>query len=264
LSDVRRGTAPLLASFAVLVFAGCVHEREKVVGIVPEGALAPPQARGRETTESSWSRRAFGRRGGRGAAVVEEDTETSRRAFGGGGASRADAEVFFTSAASRPPHEFAPATATTVPVAESHSDRAVPGPAVVRAAAPPAHRPIAATTSLEEVAREKFLVATTTVAAQRATLYVPAAYAAEVSLAGATVTDDAPGRRTATGSGVATLRRLTVRAGQVTVVVREGNPDVQLTARGDVSLRSDQPASLLDEAGLRGLFLKNDGYTPLR
>ncbi len=44
----------------------------------------------------------------------------------------------------------------------------------------------------------------------------------------------------------------------------EGAPDLQLSARGNVSLRSDQPASVIDETGLQSLLLRNDGYTPLR
>jgi hypothetical protein len=256
---VRRRLAPLACSAAALALAlaGCVHEREKVVGIVPEGALAPPSARDRADRESSWSERAFGRRRGRGAEAATADGGAPRWGRETVAAPRAETASF------RAPTDAGSTPAFATAAVEAPG-RSTPEPAVARTAAPAAHRAIAATTSLEDVAREKFLVATTTIAAQRATLYVPAAYAAEISLTGATVSDDAPGRRTATGTGVVTLRRLTVKAAQVTVVVRDGNPDVQLTARGDVSLHSDQPASVLDETGLRSLFLKNDGYTPFR
>ncbi len=246
---MRRRLVSLLGTLAALSLPACVHERTKVVGNVPEGALAPPSPRDRASRESTWSERAFGRRRGRGA----------------------EATSFEASRDAGPAPEFVPASYSTAPApaadaadAAAGPERSAPPPAVVRSSAPPAHRAIPATTSLADVAREKFLVATTTVTAQRVTLYVPAAYAAEVSLLGAAVSDDAPGRRTAAGSGVATLRRLTVKATQLTVVVRDGNPDLQLTARGDVSLHSDQPASVLDESGLKSLFLKNDGYTPLR
>lgn len=114
--------------------------------------------------------------------------------------------------------------------------------------APPAHRAIPAGESLEARAREKFLASATEVFAERATLYVPRAYEPEIVREGLTIV---------------TLRRLTVRASQLTVVVRDGNPDIQLSARGGVSFRSDQPASILEESGLRSLLLKNDGYTPL-
>ncbi len=120
---------------------------------------------------------------------------------------------------------------------------------VATSVAPPAHRPLPAGETLEDRARTKFLASTTDVSADRATLYVPRAYAGEVSREGATVVR---------------LRRLTVRAGQLNVVVRDDNPDLQLSARGGVSFRSDQPASVIEETGLRSLLLKNDGYTPLR
>ena len=130
------------------------------------------------------------------------------------------------------------------PVAEPVLDRTV---AVSDAA--PAHRPIPAGESLEDRARTKFLSSPTEISADRATLYVPRAYENELLRQGTTVV---------------ALRRLTVRASQLTVVVRDGNPDVQLSARGSVSFRSDQPASVIEETGLRSLLLKNDGYTPLR
>ena len=277
----REALVPLLLLVAPAL-AGCVHEREKVVGIVPEGALAPPDPRDRASRETAWSERAFGRRRARGAerAAFASAREDGRATYASPPAALASyAPVPLeasddaaergsergTDRASASPTSGTPATGAPPTRAPANAaPAAAPPPPVVRAAAPPAHRPIAATTSLADVAREKFLASVTEVGAQRATLYVPAAYAAEVSLTGATVSDDAPGRRTATGSAVATLRHLTVRGAQVTVVVREGDPDLQLTARGDVSLRSDPPASALDETGLKALFLKNDGYTPLR
>jgi hypothetical protein len=141
------------------------------------------------------------------------------------------------------------------------------GPAERRAApvSYAAHRPLPVGASLEERARERFLGSETTVVAREATVYVPERYAREASLRGASVEEKGPGRRVAVGDAVLTLRRLTVRAASVTFVVRrDGKDDVQLSARGEVSFRSDQPASVLEESGLRGLLLRNDAHTPLR
>ncbi len=130
---------------------------------------------------------------------------------------------------------------------------------------PAAHKPLPPGVTVEEAAREKFLWAPTVVEAQKATFYCSAALAAEATLTGSVTTDDGPGRRTAAGHAVLTLRRLIVRAERVTLVVRsDGKRDVQLTARGGVSLRSEQAASVIEETGLKSLLLTNDGYTPLR
>ena len=130
---------------------------------------------------------------------------------------------------------------------------------------PPAHRPLAAGRTLEEAARETFLESATTIDAEKATVTVPAAYAAEASLQGTVVKEEGPGRRVAEGVATLTLRRLTVRARRIVFVAREGaGGDVQITARGGVTLRSDQPASVIEETGLRSLILTNDGYVPLR
>src|SRR5207247_813767 len=134
-----------------------------------------------------------------------------------------------------------------------------------RPAPPPSHRPLPASVSLEALAREKFLNAETTVTAATATVYVPTAYAGEAALTGDATTPDAAGRRTATGDATLVLRRLTVRAARVTLVIRPaGEDDLQLTARGRVSFRSSQPGLAIDERDLASLFLRNDGYTPLR
>jgi hypothetical protein len=133
-------------------------------------------------------------------------------------------------------------------------------------AAPAAHRPLAAGKTLEEVAREKFLSAATTIDAEKATVTVPAALAAEASLRGTTVREDGgPNRRVAEGVAVLTLRRLTVKARRIVLVARDdGKDDVQVSARGNASLESDQPASVVHESGLKALLLTNDGYVPLR
>lgn len=208
---------PLVASLALLAVAGCVHERSKSIGVVPEGALA---------RESAGSERAFAP----------------------------------TAAPSRtrvPPPIRSPEP-------EPEAAAAVVAPRDGAPAPPAAHRAIPAGESLADRARDTFLSSTTDLAAERVTLYVPRALASEVSLEGTTVADDGPGRRVAAGAAVLRLRRLTVRAASLTVVVRDDNPNLQASARGGVSLRSDQPASVVEESGLRSLILRNDGYTPLR
>jgi hypothetical protein len=142
-------------------------------------------------------------------------------------------------------------------------------PAPDRASAPPptyqGHRALPANVSLEERARTRFLESETTVVAREATVHLPERYAREASLRGAAVEEKDGGRRVAVGDAVLALRRLTVRAAAVTLVTRtDGKDDVQVSARGDVSFRSDQPASVLEEEGLRALFLRNDAHTPLR
>jgi hypothetical protein len=130
---------------------------------------------------------------------------------------------------------------------------------------PPAHRPLAAGRTLEEAARETFLESATTIEAEKATVTVPASYAGEASLLGTVVKEEGPGRRVAEGVATLTLRRLKVSARRIVLVAREGaGGDVQITARGGVRLRSDQPASVIEETGLRSLILTNDGSVPLR
>lgn len=205
----------------------CVHERSKApIGTFPEGVLARPAE-----ADSSWSARAFG--GPRDLPVL--------------------CQTPYVQAAS--PEELRVPCQTPSVQASA--------PSVKTSAAPPAHRPIPAGESLAERARSKFLTATTEVNATRATLYVPRELAGEVALNGENVAEEGAGRRTASGRAVVRLRRLTLSASRVTVVVRDAGSDVQLSARGDVSMRSDQPASVIEESGLRSLLLLNDGYTPL-
>jgi hypothetical protein len=142
---------------------------------------------------------------------------------------------------------------------------AAAGPAHEVAGPYAGHRPLEAGVSLEQALREKFLNALTTVEAEKATLYLPPALAAQARLTGANVVEEAPGRRVATGSAVLVLRRLTVRAARLTLVARDdGTPDVSLHARGRVTFHADLPASVIEERDLKSLILRNDGYTPLR
>ena len=228
---MRAAFLPLSA--AALALAGCVHERGKALVTVPAGAMAQGPAGP--------------------ASVPPREREAFRRA--------ADRSATLVSASvdgwdPLPPRgESADASVAALP-------REAP---VKTSAAPRAHARLAPGASLEQRARETFLDAETTIDAESATVYLPPAYASEASLAGAAVTEDQAGRRTADGSAALTVRRLTVRARRVTLVIRsDGLADVQVTARGAVSLRSDQPASVVEETGLRSLFLRNDGYVPLR
>jgi hypothetical protein len=145
-------------------------------------------------------------------------------------------------------------------------------PAAATAAPPPSpagpyagHRPLPAGTSVEQAQRERFLASPTTVVAERATLYLPAALAAEARLSGASVVEEAPGRRVATGDAVLVVRRLTVRAARVTLVARDdGTSDLALSARGRVAFHADLPASVIEERDLKTLLIRNDAFTPLR
>jgi hypothetical protein len=111
--------------------------------------------------------------------------------------------------------------------------------------------------------REKYLASQTTIDAEQATVYLPAAFSPEAFLTGAAVAEESAGRRVATGDAVLVVRRLTVRARRLTLVVRS-EEDVQVTARGDVSFVTFQGSATLAERGLRSLLVRNDGYTPLR
>ena len=217
----------------LLVLAGCVHERVKALVTVPAGAMAAGPAGP--------------------ASVPPREREAYRR--------RADTTATLASASADGWDSLAPGGEGAV----ASSGAFERGPAVKTSAAPPAHARLAPGASLEQRAREAFLNALTTIDAESATVYLAPGYASEASLAGAAVTEDRASRRTADGSAVLTIRRLTVRARRVTLVVRsDGLLDVQVAARGAVSLRSDQPASVVEETGLRSLLLRNDGYVPLR
>jgi hypothetical protein len=139
---------------------------------------------------------------------------------------------------------------------------AFPAPA---AAAPRPPRGDPARPAVPLAPRDVFLSSETEIAAGKATVHVPAALAAEAALTGGAVEDDGAGRRVATGGAVLRLRRLVVRAERLTVVVRPpGEDDFQVSARGGVSFRSEQPRSRLSETDLKSLLLTNDSFVPLR
>ena len=122
-------------------------------------------------------------------------------------------------------------------------------PTVQVSTAPKAHRALEQGLSLERRAQETCLRCETLVEADKVTLYVSPALAAEARV----------------GEHVLTLRRLTIRASTLRLVARtDGLDDLSLSARGHVRFRSDRPASILDEQDLKSLLVHNEGYTPLR
>ena len=252
---------------ASLSATACVHQREKPLAILPEGALAP-DARG-ATTGPRPARRPSGVptaqlcsyvprsvAGGDDMPAVSSDepaavTSSSAR---GDGAHRAQSSE-------RARQESATALADHA----RSSDATVATDGLVRhSSAPPAHQAIAADVSLEQVAREAFLSCDSSVVAEKAAVFVPARYAPEIQLTGLAVESPSPGRRVAS-AGALRLRRLTVRAASLTVTVRDdGREDFSIQARGDVSFDADRPASVIAERHLKMLLVTNDRYTPLR
>ena len=238
----------------------CVHEREKAFAHVEAGALAPRavRARPRRPTRAAPPARkgwgAFRRREGvlagasGGAGLVD-------RSGGGGGRSDAATRGVVPdpeSGATFVPTSLSTASATEgaspivdvprVPADDDGGVRVEPGPRIGTSSAPPAHRPLPPGASLERIAREKFLSAETEIRAEKVTLYVPAVYAAEASLTGATVVEEAPGRRTAVGGATLVLRRLTIRAERLTLVAKsDPASDVQLL-RARRRLPAQRPA----------------------
>lgn len=212
---------------------GCVTERQKSVAILEEGSLAPPEARA--ALVGGAGRGARGYRRPRSPASGAAATTTALDRPLPAVTEVATAELGADVVGERP----APEVAAQV----------VPAP-FKTSAAPRAHAPVADVATLERRRRETFLACTTTIRAEKATLFVPARYAAEAVL---------------TGTTRLTLRHLTIDAKTVKLVVRtDGSDDVSISARGDVSFHADRPASLIAEEGLKLLLVRNDGYTPLR
>jgi hypothetical protein len=115
-----------------------------------------------------------------------------------------------------------------------------------------------------KAARERFVAHETEIRADQATVHLPAALAREARLGGRTVEVAAGNRRIASGDATLSVRRLTVRAGRVTLVERPaGEESVAVAARGSVSFTSNQRASRIEETGLRSLLVRDDAYTPL-
>lgn len=163
--------------------------------------------------------------------------------------------------ASAPPATPAPRSAPArAPLPEPAPTLAVPQ--ARGATPPPGMRPAK---PLEDRARERFLDCPTEVHAERLTLILPAALAAEAHLTGARVEDVAPDERTAEGGARLMCRELTLVGERITLRLRPpGSGDVQITARGEVELVSTRRGRVLREVGLRSLVLTNDQMLPLR
>jgi hypothetical protein len=254
LTRARRRLAALAAALAAAGLPSCVHERSKALAIVPEGALsgapAPERPRGVYRSPAAVAR-------GRGPAEpagAAAPAPTAALASARGEPPSAPQGP----AAAVPPGTDASGAAAAPPPAEPAAPRPVTGPYE-------GHRPVPAEVSLEQLARERFLNSPTVIEAEKATVHLPPAYLREATLTGLEVVEEGPGRRSATGSGVLVLRRLTIRASRITLVARDdGLPDLSVSARGGVAFRADLPGSVLEERDLKSLLIRNDRHTPLR
>lgn len=225
--------ATVAAALGVAVATGgCVTQREKTVALLEEGAFAPPEARAALVGGAGDPARGY-RRPRSGAAASHERRPAEVAPDGGG-----DGGVDGGGPAAPPAAR-----------AKEPAVRVDPAP-VKTSSAPPAHEAVADVATLQRRQRETFLTCTTTIRAEKATLFVPPRYAAEAVL---------------DGTSRLTLRRLTIEARQVKLVLRtDGSDDVSISARGEVSFHADRPASVIAETGLKALLVRNDGYTPLR
>ena len=115
----------------------------------------------------------------------------------------------------------------------------------------------------ETLAAEHFLRHPTRVVAGSITFYCPARLAAEVRLTGQDMLKTHATRRLARGNARLVLRELTLEAGRITLRTRD-DPDVQVTARGNVSLVSKVADHVMREEGVRGVLITNDKVVPLR
>lgn len=115
------------------------------------------------------------------------------------------------------------------------------------------------------LARERYLDHPTRIRADRITFYCPKAFLPEVNLTADDVREAGPGRRIARGRARLTCRELTLEATSITLRVREAeDADLQVTARCNASLVTDQRGKVLREEGARSLILTNDRIVPLR
>ncbi len=112
--------------------------------------------------------------------------------------------------------------------------------------------------------RERYLDHPTRLRAERIAFYCPAALAHEVRLTGEAVEQKKPTRRVATGRARLLCRELTLEARKITLNVRGEDPDVQITARGNVHFVTQQKAQMLREEGIRSLLITNEQVVPLR
>lgn len=112
--------------------------------------------------------------------------------------------------------------------------------------------------------RVRYLDHPTRIQAARITLYCPAALEPEVQLNGTTVEAKRPDRRIATGQARLLLRDLTLEGERITLRIRGEDPDVQITARGDVDFVTMQKGQVMRQEGVRALLITNEQVVPLR
>jgi hypothetical protein len=160
----------------------------------------------------------------------------------------------------------APAGPTSAPPtaapAEPPRGDAVPVPRRRGPAAPP--RGTRPAKSPEVAARERYLDHPTLLRASRITFRCPPAYIPECRLAGASVREEAPGRRLAEGRARLVCRELTLEADSLVLEARtDGRPDLQWTARGAISFVSDQRGQVFRHEGVRSLLVTNDRVVAL-
>ena len=118
--------------------------------------------------------------------------------------------------------------------------------------------------SPEDRRRDRYLDHPTRIRAERIAFYCPAALAGEVQLRGESVETKQPTRRVAMGRASLLCRELTLEAEKITLNVRGEDPDVQITARGNVHFVTKQKAQVLREEGVRSLLVTNEQVVPLR
>ncbi|MDJ0975390.1 MAG: hypothetical protein QNJ98_13075 [Planctomycetota bacterium] len=119
--------------------------------------------------------------------------------------------------------------------------------------------------SPQELVRAHYLDNPTTVRAGKITFYCPAAYLGEVRLKADDIVNTSADRRVATGGARLLCRELTLIAERITLRIRrDGDAELQVTARGNVELVSRVRNKATRETGLRSLILRQDQMMPLR
>lgn len=134
-----------------------------------------------------------------------------------------------------------------------------PLPAASRDGGPPGPQK-----SPDERRRDRYLDNPSRIKADRIAFYCPAALAREVQLTGASVETRSATRRIATGRARLLCRELTLEGEKISLTIRGEDPDVQITARGDVHFVTRQKVQTLREEGVRTLIITNEQIVPLR
>ena len=116
----------------------------------------------------------------------------------------------------------------------------------------------------DELRRHRYLDNPTRLRAGRVAFYCPEALASEIHLTGGRVEAKGAKRRVATGGARLICRELTLEADKISLNLRGEDPDIQLTARGDVHFVTRQRSQVLREEGIRSLLITNEQIVPLR